>query len=94
MGKDSNGKILKSIVWTVIWTLLLGSYGWATYTSRGIVTEVIANDRLRAAEDKDIRCQIDKTKDGFSAKLDEVKNQNMQILTKVTRLETLILKSR
>jgi hypothetical protein len=90
---DNNGnKALRTFLWTIIWTLLLGSYAWATFINHALIQSVVANDRIREAEDKVICSNIAKTKDDFIEKMDVIKDQNSQILNKVVRLETLMSK--
>ena len=55
---DSNGKLLRNIVWTTFISLILGSYGWTVFTSNSIAKEVINNDRMNASEHREIRTLI------------------------------------
>jgi hypothetical protein len=55
-----------------------------------IVSAVVTNDRIRQSEDKEIRCQIDKVKEDFNGKVDNIKDQTTQILIKLGKIETTI----
>lgn len=50
-----NGKFLKTILWTVLWTLLVGSYGWATWGLNALGKEVITNDRINTIAHTEMR---------------------------------------
>ena len=51
-------EVSNKILWGIIWTLLLGAYGWTLLVGKSLTAEVIANDRLNTKEHTEIRSTI------------------------------------
>ena len=84
MSEGNGNKAWQIAFWIMTGLLVIG------FSTIG--SAVVSNDRIRQSEDKELRCEIDKTKEDFNCKIDILKDQSSQILVKVARIETLISK--
>ena len=77
MNENGNKSNLTIIIW-IMGVVFLGGLSMLT-------NAVVANDRIRASEDKIIDYRIDKVKDSFNEKVE-------LILIKIARLESILTK--